>query len=325
MLKYFLKRLVSLVPKLLVISLIVFFALQLLPGDPITRSVPPTVYKNMTESQLETLREELGLNDPLMVQYFRWLGNLLKGDFGYSQSTGNNIGVMLAGRLPATIELTVIALVIANVLGVLFGYLAALRQNTWIDHLNTTFSVIGISVPEFFFGIIFILIFSLKLGWLPSGGRMTPGQPGFFQRLPYIIMPAICLGISLMATMTRYTRTTMLDVLDMDYIKTARSKGISEAAVNFKHAFRNAMSPIMVILVMRLPMLVSGTVIIEAVFNYPGMGGMILDAVSAGDMPVVMTTTLVVAAVTLAASFVVDVVTSLLDPRVRFGEEGAAA
>lgn len=324
MLKYFLRRTVSLIPKLLVISLIVFFALQLLPGDPITRSVPPTVYKNMTASQLEALRESLGLNDPLMVQYFRWLGGLFRGDFGYSQSTGNNIGVMLAGRLPSTIELTLIALLIANVLGILFGYLAALRQNTWVDHLNTTFSVVGISIPEFFFGIIFILIFALKLGWLPTGGRMAPGQPGFFQRLPYIIMPAFCLAISLMATMTRYTRTTMLDVLDKDYVKTARSKGISETAVNIKHAFRNAMSPIMVIMVMRLPMLVSGTVVIESVFNYPGMGSMILDAVSASDMPVVMTTTMVVAAVTLVASFVVDIVTALLDPRIRFDEEGSA-
>lgn len=316
--RYFIKRTLSLIPKILVISLIVFFALQLLPGDPITRTVPPTVYKTMTEAQLESLRESLGLNDPLMVQYFRWLGNMFQGDFGYSQSTGNNIGMMLAARLPSTIELTLIALVIANVLGVLFGYIASLRQNTWVDHVSTTFSVVGISIPEFFFGIIFILVFALKLGWLPSGGRMAPGQPGFFQRLPYMIMPAFCLAISLMATMTRYTRTTMLDVLDKDYIKTARSKGISETAVHVKHAFRNAMSPIMVIMVMRLPMLVSGTVVIESVFNYPGMGSMILDAVSAGDMPVVMTTTMVVAAVTLVASFIVDLVTALLDPRVRF-------
>lgn len=320
MLKYFVRRVLSLIPKILVISLVVFFALQLLPGDAITRSVPPNVYKSMSEAQLENLRESLGLNDPLMVQYFRWLTGMLRGDFGYSQSTGSNIGAMLAARLPATMELTLIALIIAGVFGILFGFLASLRQNSWVDHLSTTFSVIGISVPEFFFGILFILIFSLTLGWLPTGGRVTVGQEGFFARLPHLIMPAVCLAISLMATLTRYTRTTMLDTLDKDYVKVARSKGISEAAVTVKHAFRNAMSPIMVIMVMRLPMLVSGTVVIESVFNYPGMGAMILDAISSGDMPVVMTTTMVVAAVTLVASCLVDIVTALLDPRIRFGE-----
>ena len=149
---------------------------------------------------------------------------------------------------------------------------------------------------------------------------MAAGRPGFFERVPYMIMPAFCLAISLMATLSRYTRSTMLDVMGRDYVKTARGKGLSESAVNVKHVFRNALTPIMVIMVMRLPMLVSGSMVIEAVFNYPGMGGMILDAVSAGDMPVVMVTTMAVAAVTLAASTAVDILTALLDPRIRFGE-----
>ena len=320
MLKYFAKRLLLLIPKLLIISLIVFFALQALPGDAISRSVPPRVYQSMSETQLEALRESLGLNDPLMTQYFRWLGNMLHGDFGYSQSTGSNIGTMLAGRLPSTIELVFFALIIASVFGILFGFLAALGQNTPLDYINTTFSIVGISVPEFFFGLVFILLFSVKLGWLPTGGRMAAGHPGFFERIPYMIMPAFCLAISLMATLSRYTRSTMLDVLGKDYVKTARSKGLSERAVDIQHVFRNALTPIMVIMVMRLPMLVGGSVVIEAVFNYPGMGSMILEAVSAGDMPVVMITTMVVAAVTLAASCVVDIFTALLDPRVRFGQ-----
>lgn len=318
MLRYFARRALLLIPKLLIISLIIFFALQALPGDAVSRSVPPKVYQSMSAEQLEALRESLGLNDPLITQYFRWLANMLRGDFGYAQSTGSNIATMLAGRLPSTIELVFFALVIASVFGILFGFLAALNQNTPLDYLNTTFSIIGISVPEFFFGLIFILLFSVTLGWLPSGGRMAAGHPGFFERIPYMIMPAFCLAISLMATLSRYTRSTMLDVLGKDYVKTARAKGLSESAVNIKHVFRNALTPIMVIMVMRLPMLVGGAVVIEAVFNYPGMGSMILDAVSAGDMPVVMITTLVVAAVTLAASCAVDILTALLDPRVRF-------
>ncbi|MDO4566512.1 MAG: ABC transporter permease [Oscillospiraceae bacterium] len=320
MLRYFSKRLALLIPKLLIISLIVFFALQALPGDALSRSVPPRVYQSLSETQLEALRESLGLNEPLFTQYFRWLSNMLHGDFGYSQSTGSNIGQMLMARLPSTIELVFFALIIASFFGILFGFIAALNQNTPLDYINTGFSIVGISVPEFFFGLIFILLFSVRLGWLPSGGRMAPGQPGFFERLPYMIMPAFCLAISLMATLSRYTRSTMLDVLGRDYVKTARSKGLRESRVTLKHVFRNALTPIMVIMVMRLPMLVSGAVVIEAVFNYPGMGSMILDAVSAGDMPVVMITTMVVAAVTLAASCVVDLFTALLDPRIRFGE-----
>lgn len=319
MLRYFARRVLSLIPKILVISVVVFLALQLLPGDAVTRSVPPTVYKAMSEAQLDALRENLGLNDPLPVQYFRWLSNMLKGDFGYSQSTGSNIAQMLVARLPSTVELTFFALIIASVIGILTGFFASLKQNTAADYANTALSIVGISVPEFFFGILFILLFSVKLGLLPTGGRMAAGHPGFIDRIPYLIMPAFCLGISLTATLSRYTRSTMLDVMNQDYVKTARAKGLSESAVDLKHVFRNAMSPVMVIMVMRLPMLVSGTVVIESVFNYPGMGSMILDAISAGDMPVVMITTMVVAAVTLAASCIVDIVTALLDPRVRFG------
>lgn len=318
MLNYFLKRFLSLIPKLFIISLIVFFALQLLPGDPITRTISPDTYSQMSEAQLEVMREQLGLNDSLMVQYFRWISRILCGDFGYAQSTGANISMMLKERLPATIELSSIALVFATFFGLLFGFVAALRQNTWVDYTNTTISIIGISVPQFFFGLLFILVFSLGLGWLPTGGRMTLGQTGFFQRIPYMIMPSVCLGISLVATLMRYTRGSMLDVMNKDYIKTARSKGLSEVTVNVKHCFRNAMIPVSVLIVLRLPFLVSGTVVIENVFNYPGMGSMVLDALSASDMPVVMITTMIISAVMLVASFLVDMSTAALDPRVRF-------
>lgn len=318
MIKYILRKLLELIPKLLVISLIIFFALQLLPGDAITRTVPPETYARMTEAQLEALRESLGLNRPVMVQYFSWLGKILTGDFGYSQSTGSNIATMLATRLPYTIELAFWGLMVANVLGILFGFLAAVKKNSVVDYACTTFSVIGISVPEFFFGLVFILYFALKLKWFPTGGRMDPASDGsFLSRLPYIVMPAVTLGISLLATLTRYTRSSMLDVLNKDYIKTARSKGLSEGVVNIKHGLRNALTPVLVLLCFRLPFLVSGTVVIETVFNYPAMGSMILEAISAGDMPVVMITTMVIAIVTLFASGLVDIITAFLDPRVR--------
>lgn len=318
MYKYIIRKLLSLVPKLLLISLIVFFALQMLPGDPITRTVSPEMYANLTEAQLEAMRENLGLNDPLFVQYFSWLGRLLKGDFGYSQVSGSNIATMLATRLPYTLELAMWGLLFANLLGIVLGFLAAINKNSPFDYGCTAFSVLGISVPEFFFGIVFILFFALKLKWFPTGGRMDPsGGSDLASRFRYIVLPAITLGISLLATLTRYTRGSMLDVLNKDYIKTARSKGLSEVTVNLKHGLRNALIPVMTLLCMRLPMLVSGTVVIETVYNYPAMGSMILDSISAGDMPVVMVTTMVVAVVTLLASCLVDIMTALLDPRIR--------
>lgn len=317
MLKYMAKRILQLIPKLLVISMIIFLGLQLLPGDPITRTISPEIYKNMTEAQMEQLREALGLNKPLIVQYMTWLKGILRGDLGYSQSSGSDIASMLKGRLPSTIELAFFGLIVANVLGLLFGYIAALNKNSFIDYLFTTLSVIGISVPEFFFGIAFILFFSLKLKWFPTGGRMAAGHPELAARIKYMVMPVFCLGISLIATLMRFTRSSMLDVLNKDYIKTARSKGLNETETNVKHGFRNALIPVMTLLVFRLPILVSGTVVIESIFNYPGMGSMVLDALSAGDMPVVMITTLVISAVTLAASTLVDMFTALLDPRIR--------
>ncbi len=317
MLKFIGKKILILIPKLLLISLIVFLGLQLLPGDAVTRTVSPEAYQYMTEEQLEALRDSLGLNDPILIQYFRWLGRFLTGDFGYSQASGSNIAQMLAGRLPYTIELAGWAVVIADLIGILFGFVAAVRKNKPIDHILTSGSVLGISVPEFFFGLVFILIFSLKLNWLPTGGRMAAGETGFFSRVRYMILPAFTLSIALLATLTRYTRGCMLDVLNKDYIKTARSKGLGDFVVNVKHGLRNALPPVLVLLCFRLPILVSGTVIVETVFNYPAMGSMILDAISAADMTVVMVTTMVVACVTLIASNLVDILTAALDPRVR--------
>ena len=318
MTKFIFRKLLVLLPKLLAISLIIFLALNALPGDPVTRTLSPEQIEMMSEAQLEARRESLGLNDPWFIQYFRWLGRLLQGDFGYSQSTGSNIAVMLATRLPYTMELAAWALVFSSVLGILFGFFAAIHKNSLADYGCTAFSVIGTSVPEFFFGVVFILFFALKLKWFPTGGRMDPkGGTDFAARFRYIVMPAFTLAIHLMASQARYTRGSVLDVLNKDFIKTARSKGLSETNVNVRHALRNALTPVMVLLVSRLPALVSGTVVIETVFNYPAMGSMVLDAISASDMPVVMVTTMTISIVTLLASTLIDIVTAMLDPRVR--------
>lgn len=321
MIKYFSQRLLYLLPKLILISIIIFIGIQLVPGDPVTYSISPEMYSHLNPVQLEKLRNELGLNDNIVIQYFRWLGKLFKGDFGYSMVTGGNIRAILVQKLPATFELVGVSLIIATVLGLFLGVVSAIKQNGFVDYLSTIFGMVGISIPEFFFGLSFILIFSINLGWFPTGGRMVYGQEAFFERIEFLTLPALCLGIALIATLMRFTRSSMLDVLNKDYIKTARSKGISENKVYIKHGLRNALIPIMVIIVLRLPMMFGGTVIIETVFNYPGMGSMLIDAVSAADMPMVMISALLIAASVLISSFIIDILTAMLDPRVRIGNQ----
>ena len=318
MLKYTLRKLLALIPKVLVITIVVFFALELLPGDTLTRTMSPREYNELTETQREALREARGLNDPAPARYINWLSGLLHGDLGYSSSTGENIGKMLAGRLPYTIELVFYGIALAAFLGMLLGFLAAVTKNSIIDYICSTISVLGVLLPDFFFGLIWIILFVLTLHWFPVGGRMPVGNDSFTARIPYMVLPILTMATVEGASLVRHTRSAMLDVLGKEYIKTARSKGLSEAKVNFKHAFRNCMTPIMTRLVMMLPLMVGGSVTVETVFNYAGVGTMIVEALNAGDMPVVMMTTLITAIVNLLASTLVDIVTALLDPRVRF-------
>lgn len=319
MFKYILRKLVALLPKLLAMSIILFFALELLPGDALSRTMPPDQYQALSEAQKDAARESLGLNDSPVIRYFRWLNQIFHGDFGYSSSTGQNIGTMLAGRLPYTIELSFYGLLLATVIGLILGFLSAFLKNTVVDYFCTSISVFGISLPEFFFGIVFIILFSVHLKWLPSGGRMPVGEHGFFSRVPYLVLPVMTMAISLTAALVRYTKNSMLDVMGKDYIKTARSKGLRETTVSFKHAFRNSLIPTMTLIVMRLPRLVGGSAVIETVFNYPGIGNMALTALNAGDIPVVMITTMTTGVMVLLSSTLVDIVTAMLDPRIRLG------
>lgn len=320
MIKYFGWRFLTILPKLLIITVLIFIGLQLVPGDPITSKISPEVYSKLNPVQIEEMRDELGLNDNIAVQYFRWLFRIFKGDFGYSLNTGGPIREVLFERLHATFELIIAGIVIATFLGILIGVVSAIKQNSFVDYLNTTFGMIGVSVPEFFFGLSFITIFSFRLKWLPTGGRLIMGKEAFFDRIEFLVLPTLCLIIAYIATLMRFTRGSMLDVLNKEYIKTARSKGISEINVNIKHVLRNALIPIMCILMWRIPMLVGGAIIIESVFNFPGMGSMLVTAIGNQDMPLVMITTLVVAIVILLTSFFLDIVTVFLDPRIIVGK-----
>ncbi|MBD2848280.1 ABC transporter permease [Paenibacillus sp. IB182496] len=302
---------------LLLVIVIIFAGLQLTPGDPLAYMIPPEQLGS-ADFDIEAYKKAMGLDAPVYIQFFQWFGDLLQGELGFSLVDGSAISKMLANRLPATLELAFAALAVSSVLGILLGLVSSIRQNSAVDYGNTALGVLGISVPEFFVGIIAIQVFAITLGWLPVSGRIGYGDVTFFDRIDYLVMPALVLGFSLTAALMRYTRGTMLDVLGKDYVKTARSKGLPEWKVITKHAFRNALMPVVLLLVFRLPLLIGGTVIIESVFGWPGMGGMLLDAVSAKDYPVVMICTMLVAFMVLLASFLVDLLTALLDPRVRF-------
>lgn len=318
MLKFTIKKFLQMIPMLLVISFIVFGALQLTGVDPINYMITPDMAGSA--ENIELLREQLGLNDPLLVRYFRWLTDLLRGDFGYSIVSGTSIKTLIVTRLPATFELAGYSLILSTILGISIGIVSAIKQNGIVDYIGRVFAVLGQSIPQFFFGICMILIFGIRLGWFPTMGRVSPGATGIGDRIYHLVLPVVTMTLSMCAVLMRYARNTMLDVLNSDYIKTARSKGIPEWKVYLKHGFRNAMRPVLVILCFRIPLLIGGSVVIEEVFSWPGIGSIITSSVVSGDYPVILVTTLMVAAAMLFASFLVDVLTALLDPRVRLGE-----
>ena len=319
MLKFIAKKLLMMIPMLLLISFIVYFGLQMTGIVPINFMVSPEMLSANKEN-VEALRQSLGLNDPLIIQYFRWLGGVLRGDLGYSFD-GSSIASIIKVRLPYTFELAGYSLVLSAVIGIGIGIISAVRQNGVIDYVGRVLAVLGQAVPQFLVGIILIQIFAIKLGIFPSGNRVSPDATNaFVDAFQHLFLPVLTLTIGMVAVLMRYARNTMLDVLNSDYIKTARSKGIPEWKVYLKHGFRNAMKPVLVILVFRIPMLVGGSVVIESVFSYPGIGLTMTNAIVSGDYPIVLVTTLIIAAAMLICSFMVDVFNALLDPRVRLGE-----
>ncbi len=316
MARYVTKRILSIIPMFLVISFIIYVALDLCPGDAINALLPPSMLSG-ANIDVEALREAYGLNDPLMVRYFRWILGVFQGDFGYSIISGTPVAVILRDLLPSTMLLSLAALVISTILGLFFGVSAAVNQDTPIDYGATVFGILGVSFPEFFVGICAIQIFAIKLGWLPIGGRTDYGVAGFWDTIKFYILPACTLGFTLSAELMRYTRGSMLDVLHKDYIKTARAKGLSMVTVNLRHGFRNALIPIVVLLCVRLPFIVGGAVVVETVFRWPGIGQRLVEAIMNKDYSVVMMIVMMMSLIVMVASVLMDIVTALLDPRVR--------
>ena len=299
------------------ISALIFFASRLSPIDPINAMVPPDMASD--SANLEQLREELGLNDHILLQYFTWLKNIATGEFGYSLQSGQKISEILALRMPATLELVLSALILSTLLALTLGLFAGAKKGGVADKLSRVLGVIGIAIPDFFIGLVLLNIFAFRVEWLPTGNRVAPGQVTLWDRLPNLILPVATLTIAMLAVLIRYTRNSVLDTLNRDFVKTARSKGVPEWRVLYSHVFRNSLGPVMVLLAFRLPLLVGGSILVETVFQWPGIGTTIIAAVTASDYPVIMVVSMIIAMVILIASFLVDVIKSILDPRVRLG------
>jgi len=320
MLTYIARRLLTLIPMAIAISFLIYLGLELTPGDAVSHMIPPDALSSMDEERLQELRESLGLGRPFLVRYWIWITGVLQGDFGYSLAGGVPISKIFLDRLPATLELSFAALLISTVLGSILGTISALTRGSLTDQSLTVVGMLGVSIPEFFFGLVAILVFALNLGWLPVGGRILPGYDSFWDRLPHLIMPALVLSIMMTAGVMRYARSSMLDALSRDFIRTARSKGMPEWRVNILHGFRVALTPVIVLIGFRLPVLIGGSVIIEQVFQWPGIGKEFVAAVRSQDYPLVMMVALFSVLAVLIASLIVDLLTAIIDPRVRLGD-----
>jgi peptide/nickel transport system permease protein len=308
-----LRSIMGAIPVLIIVSLITFGLMRLIPGDPAAAIAGLTA----TAEQLEQLREDLGLNEPFVVQLAKWYGGLIRGDLGRSILMGQDVLEVTMIRLPVTIALSLYALVLTLALGLVSGIVAALRQNTVIDQLTMVFSMIGISVPNFFLGLLMILLFAVHLGWLPTGGYISLwDDPVGWLRTS--TMPALSLALLQMGLLARITRSTMLEVLRQDYIRTARAKGLPARTVVVKHALTNALIPITTVVGIIISLSISGAVVTETLFSIPGMGQLLTQAVLNRDYPMVQGGLLLTTAFLVMVNILVDITYAILDPRVRY-------
>jgi peptide/nickel transport system permease protein len=299
---------------LLLISIIVFAGVRLIPGDP-ARVLAGT---DADAAGLEEIRQKYGLNDPLLVQYVRWLGLGLVGDLGESIRTRQSVARTVAAKLPVTIELACLSLAVALGIAIPAGVVAAVRRNTAWDVLASGVSLAGVSVPNFWLGIMLILLVSVRLGWLPASGYVPPTED-LVGNLKRMIMPAFVLGTGLAAVLMRQTRNSMIEVLSADYVRTARAKGLAGHVVVMRHALRNGLIPVVTILGLQMGALMGGAVVTEQIFVIPGFGRLIVEAVFTRDYPVVQGVVLITASSYVLINLVVDVSYSLLNPRIRIG------
>lgn len=304
---YILRRIAISVPVILLLLLLVFALVHIAPGDPVV-----LMFENesrASQEDIDRVRERLGLDRPLPVQFVSFVGNAIRGDLGTSLHSREPVLKMIVDRLPYTLELGALSLLFAIVLAVGIGVLAAVNHNKWIDELSMTFALLGVSIPNFWLGLMLILVFSVVLGWLPSGGVGS---------IWHLVMPVIALGTSWAALSTRLVRSSMLDVLKNDYMRTGRSKGVAERTLVFKHALRNALVPVVTYVGVQIPGIIGGSVVTETVFSRPGIGRLLVESIGRRDLPAVQGVVLMVGIVVVVSSLLVDLSYAYLDPRIRY-------
>lgn len=303
--RYILSRLIQLVFVLLGISVVVFFILHL-SGDPVLLMVSPEA----SAEQIEQLREQMGFNDPLIVQYLRFLGGAVRGDFGESLKYSKPALKLVLQRLPATLILALLGTIFSVIIGIPAGVLSATHRETPLDFIVRTVALLGQAVPAFWLGLMLMLLFSVQLGWLPPFGRGT---------VAHLVMPVITAGSFSAAAIARLTRSSLLEVMGADFVRTARAKGLAERIVLYKHSLRNALLPVVTMLGMEIGSLIGGAVITETVFSWPGIGSLIVEAIYARDYPLVQAGVFVAASLFVVITLLVDLAYTLLDPRVHYG------
>ncbi len=332
---FVIRRLAALVLLMFGITLIAFSLTHLVPGDPVAANLGQSAISD--PAIVQAFKEKNGLDKPLPEQYFNYLGGLVHGDLGVSQQTQRKITQDLGEYVPATMELAVTAIVISLIVGVPLGIIAAMRRNTWLDQVLRVLTLSGVSVPTFWLALVAYYLLFFKLGWLPGGGRLDPGTdppqhitglytvdallsgngPLFWQALDHLILPALVLAMFTISLLTRFTRASMLEVLGNDYVRSARAKGMPERTVILRHVLRPALIPILTVFGVAFGSLLSGTVLVEKIFSWPGMGQYAYNSALALDLPSIMGVSLVVAVIYVTINFTVDIAYGLVDPRIR--------
>lgn len=313
---YILKRLLSIIPVLLIVSIIAFLIIHLIPGDPAS----VILGEEATPEEVESLREELGLNLPIYEQFIRWFSALFQGDFGDSIYMNMPVLEAFIGHIGPTLSLALLAQGVSIMIAIPFGVIAAKRRGTNVDQLLMIVAMLGLSIPSFLLALLLMLVFGVHLQWLPVAGY-SPLSTGLWNHLQYMILPALSLGAIQAAVITRMTRSSMIDILSMNYIKTAKAKGVKERLVVYKHALRNAFIPILTILGDTFGSLITGAVVTETVFNLPGIGQLVINAIVRRDYEVIQGTILLIAFSYLLLNLIIDLLYGLVDPRVRLSRK----
>lgn len=314
--RYILRRVLQMIPLFLGISVIIFIVIQAAPGGPETMLLASGRF--VDASMLEAYRARLGLDQPLVVQYFRWLGAALTGDFGYSYKSAQPVLTSILERLPATVELMGAAYLFAAVVALPLGVYSAIHRQSIVDYLGTGLSFMGIAMPVFWFGLVLQLVFSVQLGWLPSSGRITVGATGFVDQVKHIIMPAVVLSLLYIAGWSRYMRSSFLGVLNADYVRTARSKGLPQRNVMLLHALKNAAIPVVTIMALDIAGLFSGAVITETIFAWPGIGRLFIQSMYDRDYPMLMGIIMMGSVMVVVFNLIADIANAWLDPRISY-------